>query len=125
MDVQSKLPSSETSISAEQRKFVKAQINALAPFKEVRETMPLQYVQTFLLVASEENLNVSEYAKRAGIGQSLMTRHLSDLGEINRYHEEGMGLLESYRDMMDRRNVLVRLSAKGKGVLQRMCWALE
>ena len=65
--------------------------------------MPLQYVQAFLLAATEENLNVSTYATRAGTSQSLMTRHLLDLGEVNRYHEEGMGFVEAYRDMMDRR----------------------
>ena len=79
----------------------------------------------FLLVASEENLNVTEYAKRAGTSQSLMTRHLADLGSTNRYHEEGFGLVEAYDDLMDRRNRLIRLTAKGKSVVQRMFWAFE
>src|ERR1035437_3233810 len=99
-----KMPSFKPSISADQRETLKSQLNALKPFRAVRETMPLQYVTAFLLVATEENLNVTEYATRAGRSQSLMTRHLADLGEVNRYHEEGFGLVEAYDDLMDRRN---------------------
>jgi DNA-binding MarR family transcriptional regulator len=109
----------------EQRRVLTAQLNALKPFRKYRETMPLQYVTAFLLVATEENLNVTEYAKRAGISQSLMTRHLADLGEVNRYHETGFGLVEAYDDLMDRRNRLIRLSIKGKHVVWEMCEALK
>ena len=116
-------PASKSSISAAQRKTVRSTLAALKPFKTIRETMPLQYVQAFLLVAADENQNVTTYAMRAGTSQSLMTRHIQDLGDINRHHEEGMGLVESYRDMMDRRNVLIRLSAEGKGVVSEMCEA--
>ncbi len=113
------------SITADQIRALKSQLNALKPFRKVRETMPLQYATAFLLVATEEHLNVTEYAKRAGTSQSLMTRHLADLGEVNRYHEEGMGLVEAYDDLMDRRNRLIRLSAKGKHVVWEMCEAFK
>jgi DNA-binding MarR family transcriptional regulator len=116
---------SKANTTLEQRATLKAQLNALQPFRSVRETMPLQYVAAFLLVATEENLNVTEYARRAGTSQSLMTRHLSDLGEINRYHKKGFGLVEAYDDLMDRRNRLVRLSAKGKHVVWEMCEAFK
>lgn len=113
------------SISAEQRTTLKSTLNALKPFRAVRETIPLQYVTAFLLVATEEGLNVSEYAKRAGTSQSLMTRHLADLGSVNRYHEEGLGLVEAYDDLMDRRNRLIRLTAKGKHVAWEICEAFK
>lgn len=112
------------SISDAQRETVKSMFNALKPFRKVRETIPLQYVITFLIVAAEENQNVSTYATRAGISQSLMTRHLSDLGSVNRYHEEGFGLVEAYEDLMDRRNRLIRLTAKGKSVVWEICEAV-
>lgn len=115
----------KTSITEDQRVLLKRQGLALKPFQKLRDTMPLQYVTTFILVATEENLNVTEYAKRAGISQSLMTRHLADLGEVNRYHEEGFGLVEAYDDVMDRRNRLVRLTAKGRHVVWAMCEAFE
>jgi DNA-binding MarR family transcriptional regulator len=113
------------SVSAEQRALLKSQLLAFKPFRSVRETMPLQYVTAFLLVATEENLNVTEYAKRAGTSQSLMTRHLLDLGEVNRHHEQGFGLVEAYDDFMDRRNRLIRLSTKGRHVVWEMCEAFK
>jgi DNA-binding MarR family transcriptional regulator len=86
--------------------------------------MPLQYVTAFLLVATDENQNVSEYAKRAGTSQSLMTRHLADLGAVNRYHEEGFGLVEGYDDIMDRRKRLIRLTAKGQRLVGQIFGSL-
>ena len=112
---------SKTGITPEQRQTIKAMNIAVEPFRKIRETIPLQYVTAFWLVAAEEGLNVTEYAKRAGISQSLMTRHLSDLGAVNRYHEEGFGLVEAYEDLMDRRNRLMRLTTKGQGVVWKMC----
>lgn len=113
------------SISNGQLDTLKATYNALRPFRKLRETMPLQYVTAFLLVATEEHQNVSTYATRAGTSQSLMTRHLADLGSVNRYHEEGFGLVEAYDDLMDRRNRLIRLTTKGKHIVWEMCEALK
>jgi DNA-binding MarR family transcriptional regulator len=109
------LPLKKTN-NTEQQAAIKVLLNAHKPFRNLREHMPLQYVTSFLLVAAEEDLNVSEYAKRAGVSQSLMTRHLADLGSVNRHHEEGLGLVEAYGDLMDRRNRLIRLTARGKHV---------
>lgn len=117
--------SAKPSTTDAQRGLLKSFHSALEPFREVRGTMPLQYVITFLLVAQDEHQNVSEYAKRAGTSQSLMTRHLSDLGDTNRYHEEGMGLVEGYDDIMDRRNRLIRLTPKGKTLVWRLTEALK
>ena len=113
------------SISAAEKTTLKAALNALKPFRKLRDTMPLQYVTAFLLVATDEDQNVSEYAKRAGTSQSLMTRHLADLGMVNRYHEEGFGLVEAYDDLMDRRNRLIRLTPKGRSLVWEICEALQ
>jgi DNA-binding MarR family transcriptional regulator len=104
-------------------RVVKSTLNAFKPFRSLRATMPMQYVTTFLAVAADEDQNVTTYAKRVGISQSLMTRHLSDLGAINRSHKEGFGLVEADVDAMDRRNRLIRLSAKGKHVVHEICGA--
>ena len=79
--------------------------------------MPLQYVKAFLLVAMDEGQNVTEYARRADISPSLMTRHLADLGDVNRYHEEGFGLVEHFPGVNDKRFRFVRLTPKGRGVV--------
>jgi DNA-binding MarR family transcriptional regulator len=111
------------SITSEQMCVLKSTLNAFKPFTSLRATMPMQYVTTFLAVAADEGQNVTTYAKRVGISQSLMTRHLSDLGAINRNHGEGFGLIDGAPDLMDRRNRLMRLSAKGKNVVNEICEA--
>ena len=87
--------------------------------------MPLQYVTAFLLVAMEEGQTVGEYARRLGISASLMTRHLSDLGDTNRYHDAGFGLVEHYDDPKDKRYRYVRLTPKGRGVVGQIVRALS
>jgi DNA-binding MarR family transcriptional regulator len=86
--------------------------------------MPLQYVTAFLSVATKEGQNVTEYAKMVGTSQSLMTRHLADLGKTNRYHKPGYGLVEAYDDVMDRRNRHIRLTAKGQRLVGQLMGAL-
>ncbi len=62
----------------------------------------------------EEGKTVTEYAEITDVSQSLMTRHLADLGKINRYHEAGYDLIEAKTDPMDRRTKRNQLTAKGQ-----------
>jgi DNA-binding MarR family transcriptional regulator len=112
------------SIPMDHRDALKAILAALEPFHQLRDTMPLQHVRSFLIVATEEHLNVSTYAIRAGTSQSLMTRYIADLGTVNRYHEDGFGLVEAYVDLMDRRNQRIRLTPKGKNLAWKMFQAI-
>jgi DNA-binding MarR family transcriptional regulator len=109
---------------ADQVATLKNALKALTPSIDLRDTMPLQCVMAFMLVATEEGLNISTYAKRAGISGSLMARHLEDLGDLNRYRQPGFGLVEQFSDPMDRRNRLMRLTPKGRGIAQKICDAL-
>jgi hypothetical protein len=85
-------------------------------FKRIRPTMPAQYIDTFLMVASEEGLGVTEYAERAGVSRSVMTRHLLDIGERNRHKEEGFGLVVQKADVMDLRKHRAFLSDEGRAL---------
>src|SRR5262245_35557529 len=78
-------------------------LNILEPFRELRRDMPLQYVYTFLLVARNPGKTVMEYAKMAGVSQSVMSRHLLDIGPRNRNMEQGFGLVEYAPSPMDLR----------------------
>jgi DNA-binding MarR family transcriptional regulator len=115
----------KSELPPDQHVTLRAYNEALKPFHKLRDTMPLQYVSTFLLIAADEHQNVTEYAKRSKISQSLMSRHVADLGAVNRYHKKGFGLVELYEDVMDRRNKLVRLTAKGKDIVGEMCEAFK
>src|SRR5258705_11466652 len=97
---------------------------ALKPFFKLRKTMPLQYVTAFLLVALKEGQTVMEYARLAGISQSLMTRHLSDLGQLNRHHKAGYDLIEAKTSPMDRRTKHNQLTVKGQRLVGQILGAL-
>jgi DNA-binding MarR family transcriptional regulator len=79
--------------------------------------MPLQYLTSFLLVAMEEGLSVSEYAKRAGVSNSVMSRHLLDIGDRSRHGEEGFGLVTFRPRIENLREHEYTLTQKG-----RMLW---
>jgi DNA-binding MarR family transcriptional regulator len=72
----------------------------------------------------DEGQTVTEYARRADISPSLMTRYLADLGAVNRYHEEGFGLVEHFPGANDKRFRFVRLTPKGRGVVGQIVRAL-
>ena len=72
----------------------------------------------------EEGKTVTEYVEITDVSQSLMTRHLADLGKINRYHEAGYDLIEAKTDPMDRRTKRNQLTAKGQRLVGQILGAL-
>lgn len=92
----------------------------LEVFRSIRPTMPLQHAITFMLVALDEGLSVQEYSERAGVAQSVMTRHLLDLGEFDRNHQPGLGLLYQKIDLMNRRRHVTFLSPEGRALLHKI-----
>jgi DNA-binding MarR family transcriptional regulator len=112
------------SIPDDEKAVLASLLKALKPFHDLDSTMPLQYVTAFLHVALKEGQTVSEYAKILGTSQSLMTRHLADIGKINRYHEAGFDLVEAKDDLMDRRTKRNQLTAKGQRLVGQLLGAL-
>lgn len=112
-------------LSDEERAAARALRLALQNFTALRPTMPLQYVMTFLLVAEMEGKGVQEYADINGVSQTVMTRHLLDIGERNRAREEGFGLITQERDPLDLRRHHARVTVKGKGIMHRIMQALK
>lgn len=102
------------------KKVATAVREALWPFKELRHAMPLQYVIAFLLVAEEEGLGVGDYAERAGVSVSVMSRHLLDIGERNRNMEEGFGLVTFRANPMELRKHEYMLTDKGRAIMHRI-----
>lgn len=100
-------------------------LGALEPFRALRPTMPLQYVTTFLLVALNEGKSVTEYAEMAGVSKSVMSRHILDIGERDRYMEEGFGLITYRPNPMELRRHEVFLTDKGRAVLHQISRQLK
>ncbi len=90
------MATSRPPLNENEKTCLKGLRGSLEAFLSVRNTMPLQYVTTFLLVAMDEGKSVAEYATKAGVSQSVMSRHLLDIGERNRHMQKGFGFI-TYR----------------------------
>jgi DNA-binding MarR family transcriptional regulator len=119
------MPNFRQALSAEEKKELRKLLAALEPFRTLRPTMPLQYVVAFLLVALEEGRGVGEYGRKAGVSQSVMSRHLLDIGDRNRYMEEGFGLITQRPDPLELRKHQVMLSNRGKAVAQQIVRVMQ
>jgi DNA-binding MarR family transcriptional regulator len=111
--------------SEEQTAVIHSMLAGLDPFFRLRPTIPARCVQAFFLVAEKEGLAVSEYAKRGDLSALTMSRNLIDMGERDRNHEEGPGLVESHENIMNRRETLYRLTPKGRALLAAITRALN
>ena len=89
----------------------------LDPFFKLRATMPARCIQAFFMVAEKEGLSVAEYAKRAGLSPTSMSRNLLDMGERDRNFEEGAGLVEGRENVLNRREKIYHLTPKGRALL--------
>lgn len=85
-------------------------------FRAIHRIMPLQHAYVFLFVALEEGRSVSEYAKRAGITQAVMTRILFALGSRHRGRRSAFGLVQQSIDPEDLRKHQTFLTANGKAL---------
>jgi DNA-binding MarR family transcriptional regulator len=113
------------SYDTEEKKRLAAVLHALEPFRSIRHTLPMQYMYAFLLVALDEGLGVMEYAKQAGVAQSVMSRHLLDLGDRSRYGGPGYGLVTTRPDPLNLRRHRVTLTDKGWEVAHRIMHAIQ
>lgn len=92
-------------------------LSTLDPFFRIRDTMPLRFVQAYLLVAQKEGQSVTDLAKRADMPVTTMSRTLLDMGDRNRYFEEGAGLVVGEDNAFNRRERLYSLTHKGRALL--------
>jgi DNA-binding MarR family transcriptional regulator len=106
--------------SKEDTRAINVALSVLEAFREVRADMPATHIYSFLTVALEEGLGVHEYARRAGIPQTTMTRHLLDLGSMDRKRQPGLGLLAQRMDPADLRKHQTFLTPAGRAVLNKV-----
>lgn len=65
-------------------------------------------------------MSLSDIAKKASIGLATASRYIGALGKINRKKEEGLQLIESFEDPMERRKKIIRLTAKGRAAVRKI-----
>ena len=94
---------------------------ALEPVRD----MPASKVMTLLTVALKEGLTVDDYAKRARISPTTMSRHLLDLGDIDRNKVPGLGLVEGRTNITNQRERIYQLTPKGRSLVTKVAGALR
>ena len=96
-------------------------IRLLIGISAVDPEMPLGQAKCLFIVAqSEEGMSLTDIAKKAGIGLATASRHVAALGKINRKKEDGLKLIESFEDPMERRKKIIRLTSKGRTTIKRI-----
>lgn len=101
--------------------FSRRLLVALEPVRD----LPVNKLMTLLTVAQKQGLTVDDYAKRAGISPTTMSRHLLDLGEVDRKQEAGLGLVEGRVNVTNQRERVYELTAKGRALLTKVTGAIR
>jgi hypothetical protein len=103
-------------------RLMRAFYQALKPFYGVRRDMMLPYVQTFTLVAMEPGLCSAEYAQRADVSQTVMTRYLIDISDRMSLMGPGCGLVTRTEEEGQKK---YSLTEKGQELAHEMMRALR
>lgn len=91
-------------------------------FRELDPDIQFSVAQVFLMIAraGDEGVSLTDIADKANLGLSSVSRHVAALGKINRHHEEGLGLVQTHEDPMERRRRLCTLTPKGRAFLRKL-----
>jgi DNA-binding MarR family transcriptional regulator len=87
--------------------------------------LPVNKVMSLFAVAMKEGLTVDDYAKRAGISPTTMSRHLLDLGDIDRGMQPGLGLVTGRTNVTNQREKVYALTPKGRALVTKVAGALR
>jgi DNA-binding MarR family transcriptional regulator len=110
-------------LTEEEQTALHMYMSFMEAFRAIRpniQNMPMGDAYGFMVVALEGGLGITEYAERAGITQSGMTRTLSALGEGGRYGAAGFGLVQQVIDSKDLRKRQTFLTDKGKALIREI-----
>lgn len=113
------------SLNTAEKKRLGAWLGGLDMLLAIRHTLPGHYMRAFILVALDEGKGVMEYAKKSGVAQSVMSRHLLDLGDKARLGGKGYGLVTMRQDPLNLRRHQVMLTDKGRALAGSIIRAME
>ena len=97
----------------------------LTIFRAISPAIPVQVVQTLVLVAINEGKTLGELVKLSGAQNSTMSRHTLDLSNRNRHGKPGHGLIERSKDNADLRATRFTLSPKGHALLNKIAQVMN
>jgi len=107
-------PASDGPIAPGDERLIQTLLWALKPLSNLRGSIPLPFVTTFLMVALDEGKAASAYARALGISRTATSRYLRDIGDRARNGGPGLGLvtMQPHPNHSSRRPVV--LTAKGR-----------
>jgi DNA-binding MarR family transcriptional regulator len=92
---------------------------------QLKESIPAQILQTFLVVARNEGSSVKQIADLIGASPTTASRHLSDLGAKLRDKTPGYGLIERREDPEDLRSIFYLVTPRGRLFLKQLIDIME
>jgi hypothetical protein len=93
---------------------------ALKPLANLRGSVPLSAVTTFLMVALDEGKGVNAYARAIGKHRSAVSRCLHDIGGRARNGGPGLGLVTIDPHPTYPQKSQVHLTAKGRSIVREI-----
>jgi hypothetical protein len=109
-----------TPIGTGQKRHLQALLWALKPLANLRGSLPLPAVTTFLLVALDEGKGVGAYAQAFGMHRSMMSRYLHDLADRARNGGPGLGLIAILSHPTHPRRRQIFLTERGRLIAGRI-----
>jgi hypothetical protein len=100
--------------------IIQALLWALKPLTNLRGSIPLPFVITFLFVALDEGKGVCDYARATGFHRSMMSRYLRDIGDRARNGGPGLGLVTIERHPKYAHRSQVILTVKGRALAKQI-----
>lgn len=99
-------------------------LQVLEVFRAIDPDMPMGTAVSFLMIANGETdeggLSVTELSKQGDFALSSASRYVQNLGEMDRHRRPGHDLVSDRVDPMERRRKVLKLTAKGKRVLNQI-----
>ena len=93
---------------------------AIEHFRTLDKEIPAQVIATFLYVASHNDCYKGDLEKALAFSTASGSRNTDWLSEFHRLNKAGLGLLIKYRDPSNRRKQIVKLSPKGRILVQQL-----
>ena len=101
--------------------MAQALIPALLEFRaKIDPEMPVQQLLTFLITARTPGITMQDAMKELDISSASISRNVSALSRINRFHQPGHELLQATEDPMERRRKVLELTTHGKQFAKRV-----
>ena len=108
---------SEHPVTPNEKRLLQSLVWTLKPLINLRGSIPLPFVTTFLMVALDEGKSVGTYARAVGVHRFAMSRYLRAIGDHARNGGPGLGLVTIEVHPTDPRRRQVFLTDRGRAVI--------